>query len=210
MVMKKPIILRSTFTGEKKPQLVIFVENVVTKMLGNKVYQELQDAVIEVVALLTTFKLALVASEDASTSIRKQRDSAYEALIFKLHILSSGIEFYSNGDINYIEGTGMTAQVAGKAKKSAAKALVAPLITKIEASKIPGYVDLDYTAIEGTKMYGFEYSEDQTTWKNGQYSHLTTGSVMIPTRKDVWVRVRAIGVNNVQSEFSAAAQIFIA
>jgi hypothetical protein len=209
--MKKPSILRTIFTGESKSQLVIFVESVILLMFGNKTYQELQGAITNVKAKLEIFKEALIAAEEALPKNLKRRDEAYAALIFELHILSSGIEFFSRGDVEYMEGTGMTVRKVEKQKKSAKPtSMVAPQFTKVEASKTPGHIDLFYTEIPGTKLYGFEYSEDQITWKNGQYSQKTSASVLIPTRKDVWVRVRALGVNQSQSEFSAATQVFIA
>jgi hypothetical protein len=208
--MKKPLILRSIFTDESKPQLVIYVESVVLLMFGNKVYQDLQDAITTVKATLETFKEALIAAEEALPKNRKRRDEAYEALIFELHVLSSGIEFFSKGDVTYMEGTGMSARKGEKKKSAQPTTMASPKILKLVASKEQGHVDLEYTEVPGTKLYGFEYSEDQITWKNGQYSHKTSGSVLIPTRKEVWLRVRAIGINKTQSEFSAAAQIFIA
>jgi hypothetical protein len=209
VIVKKPLILRTIFTGAKLPHLAIFVANVVNKMSGNKKYQELQDAITEVKAKLDTFNEALVAAEDALPNVKKRRDEAHEALIFTLHLLSSGIEFFSRGDLEYIEETGMTAQTGEKSRRKVSS-MVPPQFTKVVASKIPGHVDLEYTAIEGTKVYGFEYSEDQITWKNGQYSHITSASVEIPTRKEIFLRCRAIGPHKAQSEFSAVAQIFIA
>jgi hypothetical protein len=207
----KPLVLKSTYTKLKLTEIVPFVENVLNYTIGNKTYQELQDAMLEIRNNLEVFKLALIAAEDAGNAAKQKKESSYDTLILSLNYVSSGIEFFAKGNVEYITGTGMSAQSAKKAKsKAAPTTMLPPQITKIEASKIPGHVDLEYTEIVGTKVYGFEYSEDQITWKNGQYSHKTFGSIAIPTRKDIWVKVRAIGVHKIQSEFSTAAQIFIA
>jgi hypothetical protein len=205
------VVFRTTYTKLKLPEIVPFVENVLKNTIGNKTYQELQEAMLEIKNNLEVFKVALIDAEDAGNAAKKKKESSYDTLVLSLNYVSSGIEFFAKGNVEYITGTGMSAQSAKKSKsKPAPTAMVPPQITKIEASKMPGHVDLEYTEIVGTKMYGFEYSEDQITWKNGQYSHKTYGSIQVPTRKDIWVRVRAIGVHKVQSDFSAAAQIFIA
>jgi hypothetical protein len=206
----KLLVLRTGYTSQKLPELVFFVENVLIKMNNNKTYQALQEMTQEIQVKLENFRLSLVAAEDGLSASKKKKEAAYDSLIVSLHYLSSGLEFYSKGDANFITEAGMQVQGVKKGKRNNLTTMVPPQLTKVAASKIPGHVDLEYTSIPGTKMYGFEYSEDQITWKNGQYSHVTSGSIMIPTRKDVWIRVRAIGVHKVQSEFSAAAQIFIA
>jgi hypothetical protein len=202
--------LRTGYTGLKSLELVFFVENILTKMYNNKTYQALQEMILEIQVKLENFKMSLVAAEDGLPVSRKKKEAAYDSLIVSLHYLSSGLEFFSKGDADFITEAGMLLQGGKKVKRTVITNMIPPQFTKVAASKMPGYVDLEYTAIQGTKMYGFEHSEDQITWKNGQYSHLTTANIPIPTRKDVWIRVRAIGVHKAQSEFSAAAQIFIA
>jgi hypothetical protein len=206
----KLLVMRTGFTSLKLPELVFFVENILAKMNNNKTYQALQETILEVQVKLEEFRMLLVAAEDGNPANKKKKEAAYNSLIVSLHYLSSGLEYFSKGDVDFITNAGMPVQDVKKVKRKTSTTMVPPQFTKVSASKMPGYVDLEYSSIPGTKMYGFEYSEDQITWENGQYSHLTTANISIPTRKDVWIRVRAIGVHKVQSEFSAAAQIFIA
>jgi hypothetical protein len=207
--LKKILVLRSNFTGLKLQGLVFFVENVLLLTLGIKKYESLQEIILEIQTRLEIFKSTMIAAENEKTANKTKREAAYNELIAALHIFSSGLEFFSKGDVDFIDDSGMSVNEMKKTKRKVTN-LLPPQFTKIVASKTPGHVDLEYTQIEGTKVYGFEYSEDQITWKNGQYSHLTSASILIPTRKDVWIRVHAIGVHKVKSEYSAAVQIFIA
>jgi hypothetical protein len=204
-----PIVRRGCFTALKQNDLAIFTENAVNLTYLKKEYDSVKPSVDDLKVKFVIFKTSLLASlSDGNLSEKKK--AAYKNLIAALHKLADGLDYFSNGDVSYIENAGMQAQRARQNTRSNDKTLTPPQILGVLVSNtVPGEVEIDFTKVEGASNYGFEYSENGETWVNGQYSSSTTATIKLPSRKDLMVRVRAIGTRDRVSEYCTPIKTFV-
>jgi hypothetical protein len=209
----KPIVLRGAYNSLINADLSYFSENVVNATFKVKTYEAIALAADELQMKSEIFKNALAAAKFNEETSVITKNNAQKALMEALNQVANGLDYfayYQEDSVNYIVGASMKAQRGRAAKRSTSNELDPPQITGIIPSNIiPGDVLVDITKIEGASNYGFEYSEDNEKWINGQYSSVTTATLKLPSRKDLWVRARAIGTRNRKSEFGVPVKTFV-
>jgi hypothetical protein len=204
----KPVVLRGSYTSRKQNDLAIFTENVVNLTFNVKEYHQIKSSADDLKMKFDIFKPLLLASILVSNVSEKR--IAFKNLMAALHKLADGLDYYSNGDVTYIENAGMEAQPVRATPRINSKMLNIPQIVGILVSNtVPGELEIDLTKVEGARNYGFEYSENGETWINGQYSSSTNAKIQLPSRKDLWVRARAIGTRDRKSDFCAPVKAFV-
>jgi hypothetical protein len=209
----KPIVLRGAYNTLVNADLSSFSENVVSATFKVKGYEAIALAANELQQKSEIFKNALIAAKFNEELSVITKNNAQKALMEALNQVANGLDYfayYEEDSVNYIVGASMKAQRGRAAKRPMSNELNPPQISGIIPSNmVPGDVEVDITKIEGASNYGFEYSEDGEKWINGQYSSATTVTLKLPSRKDLWVRARAIGTRNRKSEFGAAVKTFV-
>jgi hypothetical protein len=210
IMQSKAVVLRGCFTSLKQNDLAIFTENVVKLTYGNKLYSSVSASAEDVKMKYEVYKDLLLTSLSIGASTEKKK-IAYKNLLAALQKLADGLDYFSEGDVSYIENAGMVAQkerVNSRIKST--KPLSIPQITGVLVSNtVPGEIEVDLTKVEGASNYGFEYSENGENWVNGQYSSSSNAKIKLPSRKDLWLRARAIGTNDRSSDFCTPIKTFV-
>jgi hypothetical protein len=206
----KAVVRRGCYTSLKQNDLAIFTENVVKLTYLKKEYELVRTNVEDMKRKYDLFKDSLIASL-SDGNLAEKKKVAYKNLLAALHKLADGLDYFSNGDVSYIESAGMEVQRVSKGvRNNTDKVLATPQIVGVLVSNtVPGEIEIDLTKVEGANNYGFEYSENGETWTNGQYSSSVSATLKLPSRKDLWVRARAIGTRDRKSEFCTPIKTFV-
>jgi hypothetical protein len=206
----KPLVNRNLFKSLDEPELILFTENAVDKTDGVKEYSDVQSAASNLKDKAAAHKDAFKAAQSGDHMAKQVKKEALKAVLEALNLLSSGLDYFANGSVTYIQGAGMEAQsVRPVAKRTQTQETEPPQFSKVELSKIPGEVIVEVSGAVNAKMFGFEYSEDQISWQYSEFSSRRRTSLKLPTRKDLWLRCRAIGNKHRQSEYSSVAKTFL-
>jgi hypothetical protein len=205
----KAIVHKGSYTTLRQNDLAIFTENVVALTCGKKEYESVKNNADDVKIKFDFFKALLLASlTDGNLTVQKK--NALKNLIASLHKLSDGLDYFSNGDVAYIENAGMKPHKVRNYNLTYEQKLDTPQVVGVVVSnKVPGELEIDLTRVEGASNYGFEYSEDGETWINGQYSSTQNATIKLPSRKELLVRARAIGTHDRKSDFCAPILTFV-
>jgi hypothetical protein len=207
----KAIVLRGCFTSLKQNDLSVFGKDVVKFTLDKKEYEAIRPAVLEMNGKLEIFQDALTSSKFRDQLAMLAKKEAQKDLITAMHKVANLLDYNANGNVSYILGAGFKAQELRSGARATKKdGLMAPQILGIVVTNaMPGEITVDLTKVVGANNYGFEYSEDGETWKNGQYSSSTNPTIKLPSRKELWLRARAIGTRDRVSEFGEAVKTFV-
>lgn len=178
------------------PELVLYTDNVVTKMTGNPNFTTPNPPV----ANLTTAKINLSAAMQTVATLEQQLEAARGDAATKRGVLhglltqeGTYVENTSAGDAAKILSAGMEV----RDEPAPPAAMPAPQNLRAFAGDNDGEIDLDWDSVKKSKSYEMQRSPDPvtaTSWiaagtvtkSKGTISGLTSGTKN-------WFRVRAIG-----------------
>ena len=146
---------------------------------------------------LFTSEIATQKRTPASYTLRDQKRSVVE---LDLNQLADYVDDVSKGNVLIIQEAGM------EPRKQPQKLteLSEPMMLQVDNSSA-GKLVLKCSKVERATNYVFEHTADLKAgdWENGTYSTTTKATINgLTTGKEYWVRVRALGTNEVKSDWS--------
>jgi hypothetical protein len=209
----KPVVLRGAFNKRINAALLDYAKFVIMATYQQPMYDTIQIALVDLEQKTAHFENALYAAKFSDELAVTKKNTAQSEVLEALNQVANGLDFfacYQADGVAYILNAGMkTHQMRAKSLPKSTY-LAAPMIQNILPSNIiPGEITIVVSKVIGAKNFGFEYSEDEVNWTNGLYSSKKSSTLKLPSRKDLYIRVRAIGTRNRNSEFSAPVRTFV-
>jgi hypothetical protein len=146
---------------------------------------------------LMTAEVATQKRIPANYTLRDQKRTVVE---LDVNQLADYVDTVSKGNVLIIQQAGM------ESRKQPQKLteLDDPMILGVENSS-PEKLTIRYSKIDRATNYVFEHTDDLASgvWKNGIYATTTKATITgLTSGKEYWVRVRALGTNEVKSDWS--------
>jgi hypothetical protein len=146
---------------------------------------------------LFTAEVATQKKTPASFTLRDQKRSVVE---LDLNQLADYVDGVSKGNVLIIQEAGM------EPRKQPQKltGLDDPMILQVDSAS-PGKLVIKCSKVDRASNYVFEHTDDfaSGTWKNGTYSTTTKATIEgLTAGKEYWVRARALGTNEIKSDWS--------
>lgn len=203
----KPKVLRSFYKKLKQGEIPNFVKGILLKMKDNPKYADLAVILTKVEDQLEIYETALAAAANRGIEQIAEKDLAKDTLISLLDELSDGVDFFGKKELNYFIGTGLPLQT--KQSNHSGMSVLVPINFTATSNGQPGGITVRYKLEPNQKsifkMVGFEWSIDQVTWFNGDYSSKQKFDVSDkPSNQKVFVRIRTIATDGRKSPWTEA------
>jgi hypothetical protein len=202
------IVLFDFMSLQSGPNLAAFSQQVLTRMSENQAYADIQTvANNELKTAVEEFSRALNEAADRSLVTVARKRSAMTRLKEVLQRTALELELKARGDAAYVLDAGFRAR--NPAQRS--QAPIEPVNGLTLESPANGLITLQFKPSPGARMYVAEWrTDDETTWHNGAYPSATRVTLDgFPSRKEVWVRVSAIGSQMRKSPPCDPVKVFV-
>ena len=146
---------------------------------------------------LFTAEVATQKRTPASYTLRDQKRSVVE---LDLNQLADFVDGVSKGNVFIIQQAGMEP----RKQKQKLTGLDEPMILQVDNAS-PGKLAIKCSKVDRASNYVFEHTQDLIVgnWENGTYSTNTKATIIgLTAGKTYWVRARALGTNEIKSDWS--------
>lgn len=211
--MIKKLINRSVHRRLRQAELHPFALHCAERLIGNPAYAPLQAAALDMKEKCIAFAAALSLAENRGRDTVYAKDEARKALLAAIEEVAELLETHAADDPLYISNAGMPLRINFRRRSTAV--LQAPEKLQASATKNSGEVLVTFTPVEGARMYAIEWSDAVTAggqepvWNNGQYSTSRRAILVVPPRREIRVRVKALASGQRSSAWSAAAIVSV-
>src|SRR5262245_14617759 len=185
-----------------------FATTIKTAMTGNATFATPNPSLASIGTLITTAQTKLNTWNSGVAAVataKSDRDAAFEALRDGLTQLALYVDNIANGDRVKIESAGMP--VRNEPEPVGTPAQVDDLV--VMASEFDGALDASWSPVRGAVFYEIEASVDPvtlTSWAHKENSATASLRVISFTSgTKMWLRVRAVGADNVKGPWSDPA-----
>jgi hypothetical protein len=192
--MKKTVSL-DIMSRKSGAEFAAFAQNVLARMLNNPRFESLQSLVEgELKPAVEAFTLALQESADRSSVKLAEKRAAHRRLEVILQKVAFEVDYLAEGeDETLVLDAGFRTRTPRKRMGEEQ----APPTGLVAETGLPGIVKIQFNPAPPARVYAAEWRLDgEETWHNGLYPAKTRFTIEgLPSRKDVWVRISAVGSN---------------
>jgi Fe-S-cluster formation regulator IscX/YfhJ len=186
----------------------VFSNTVIQNMTNDAQFSSLK---LQVDALKLTYEAFNVALAEASKGGKdrvEEKNTRFTQLINHLVEVALYVDLLAKGNEKVITASGYELRKPGKTTEKINK----PENLIVKNNEVSGAIDLSWETVNGAVNYAIEHQvRGETEWRNGKYT----------TRKDTTLngyepgnfvdfRIRALGRNGLESEWTAAVGVWVA
>lgn len=189
-------------------QVVDKATTIKTSMTGNAYFPTPNPTLASIGTAITTAATKIAAynaSLTATQTALADRDAALEALRALLALLAAYVDNTSGGDPAKITSSGMSVRAANGAIGTVTQVL--KLV--VAAGENDGTLETSWSPVRGAVSYEIQVSVDPATGSSWEFKMVAGRSdatiLGVPSGTKQWVRVRAIGANNIPGPWSDPA-----
>lgn len=206
--MEKPLVNRSEYHRLRQAALLPFTQHLLERILDQPDYAAVQAPAQALQEKRAAYSLALSLAETRGRDVIKAKEEAKKALFGALDRLVDALEQQAGGSPLYLTNTGLSLRQTGRRRFTGP--LGTPEPVRIVPAKNSGEALVEFGRVEGARMYAVEWSAgDDPSWQNGSYSSARRIVIPVTARRDIRVRVCALGAANRRSSWSVPVQAFI-
>jgi hypothetical protein len=186
------------------------------KMDQNADYSEFQPFVSALKPLIDTYSTALINARlggadrtSAKNKAKVELDTLLTKILKLLEIRANDFKDEEAG-IAFAKNAGCQVQETKSTSKNRLNYLEKPILTIEKEVGRSGVINLNWNKIAGALTYAFEEQDKDGAWQNGKYSTQATLQIIgleVGTSKTY--RMRAIGTDNLVSEYSEPVTVWI-
>lgn len=200
-------VQRRDFNQLKQTDLAIFAQMVVSKVSENAVYQAINPQIIDLKTTSLTYDQALVAATNRDKELVKLKNISKQNLLDSFNLFSNVLEVNAQGSKDYIIGTGLS--ILPKPIRSNLPKIAPAMPTNVFMKSTGNVGELNISFLlpnkEHTLNVGVEHRIANTDipYQNGTYFNKEEGLLQhLPPQSYVEVRMRALGRDNLKSEWT--------
>lgn len=207
--MDNLFINRGEYRRLRQVALLPFAQHCLERVLDNPVYAAVQTAAQALGQVCPAYAAALSLAENKGRDTVAAKNELYKAVFKALDRLADAIEANAAGDPVYVTNAGMSVRQNGRRRFIDAPGV--PEKVRLSLTKNSGEVQVEFEPVTGARMYALEWSDaaGEPNWQNGNYSTARRVLIQVPARREVRVRVCAIGSRNRCGNWSRYATLFV-
>jgi hypothetical protein len=200
-------IIVYSFKQLPQGELPTFTNNVIQRMSTDVRFKDLKPHVDMLKAKYDAYILALSAASDGGRTLIIEKNKRMEELINQLVAVTYFVNILANGDESIAVAAGFEVRRPSKPIEKLPK----PEGLRVKNDEVSGAVRLACEKIPGAVNFAIEHLvKDAADWKNGKYT--TRSEVILPDYQPgsfVEFRIRALGRNGIESEWSSPVGVWV-
>ena len=210
-----PLSISVGFKKHKDDRMVSFATTIYERMLADAKYLALKPAYDDVKAAVTAYSIAIANALNGGKDRLADRDDAKDVLVNQLSNLARKVEDACGDNARFITDAGFEVRTTVRGpKERTAKESVTELATpvlKVTNDNRKNFAKLNWSEVPHTLTYAIRMKKkEETPWQNGNYNDANQFIFDNLDSETVYdFTICAIGSNNVKSEWSPVASVWV-
>jgi hypothetical protein len=197
-----------SFKSLPQSEIGVFANTIIQNMTNDAQFSSLKLQVDALKLTLDAFNVAMANASKGGKDRIAEKNTRLTQLINHLVEVALNVDLVARGNEKIVTASGYDLRKAGKTTDKINK----PENLIVLNNEVSGAIDLSWETVNGAVNYAIEHQvKGEIEWRNGKYT----------TRKDLTVngyepgkfvdfRIRALGRNSLESEWTAAVGVWVA
>jgi hypothetical protein len=197
-----------SFKHYAQSNIGVFANTIVQNMTNDAQFSSLKPQVDALKLTLEAFNVALANASKGGKDRIEEKNTCLIKLVTHLVQVALYVDLLAEGNEKVITASGYELRKPGKTTDKVSK----PENLIVKNNEVSGAIDLSWETVNGAVNYAIEHQvKGEIEWRNGKYS----------TRKDITLngyeagkyvdfRIRTLGRNGLESEWTAAVGVWVA
>jgi hypothetical protein len=197
-----------SFKSLPQSEIGVFANTIIQNMTNDAQFSSLKLQVDALKLTLDAFNVAMANASKGGKDRVSEKNTRLTQLINHLVEVALNVDLVARGNEKIVTASGYDLRKAGKTTDKINK----PENLIVLNNEVSGAIDLSWETVNGAVNYAIEHQvKGEIEWRNGKYT----------TRKDLTVngyepgkfvdfRIRALGRNSLESEWTAAVGVWVA